>query len=101
MSLLQDGGMPEGGKTFLNAIVAEQKKRLARLHEESAQLEAKRQFLEQEVAKKERERELLIIERMLLKRNISSLKRNENHKVGRNESCPCGSGKKYKHRCGR
>ena len=22
-------------------------------------------------------------------------------KVGRNESCPCGSGKKYKHCCGR
>jgi len=23
------------------------------------------------------------------------------HKVGRNEPCPCGSGKKYKHCCGR
>ena len=23
------------------------------------------------------------------------------HKVGRNDPCPCGSGKKYKHCCGR
>lgn len=27
--------------------------------------------------------------------------RNENRKVGRNDPCPCGSGKKYKHCCGR
>ena len=25
---------------------------------------------------------------------------NENKKVGRNEKCPCGSEKKYKHCCG-
>ena len=24
----------------------------------------------------------------------------DNKKVGRNEKCPCGSGKKYKHCCG-
>ena len=24
----------------------------------------------------------------------------ENKKIGRNEKCPCGSGKKYKHCCG-
>ena len=27
--------------------------------------------------------------------------RREGRKVGRNEPCPCGSGKKYKHCCGR
>ena len=27
--------------------------------------------------------------------------RNENRKIGRNEPCPCGSGQKYKHCCGR
>ena len=101
MSLLQDGGMPEGGKPFLEAVVAEQKKRLARLHEESARLEAERQFLEHEIAKKERERELLIKERERLEGNLSSLKLSGNHKIGRNEPCPCGSGKKYKHCCGR
>ena len=26
---------------------------------------------------------------------------NENRKVGRNDPCPCGSGKKYKQCCGR
>ena len=25
---------------------------------------------------------------------------NDNKKIGRNEKCPCGSGKKYKHCCG-
>ena len=24
----------------------------------------------------------------------------DNKKIGRNEKCPCGSGKKYKHCCG-
>jgi preprotein translocase subunit SecA len=28
-------------------------------------------------------------------------KRNPKKKVGRNAPCPCGSGKKYKHCCGR
>ena len=27
--------------------------------------------------------------------------RREEPKVGRNDPCPCGSGKKYKHCCGR
>lgn len=99
LSVLEGGGTPEGGKSFLDAVVAEQKKRLARLHDESARLEAKRQFLEKEVAKKERERERLIQEREFLERNLSSQKRN--HKIGRNEPCPCGSGKKYKQCCGR
>ena len=101
MSLLKDGGTPEEGKSFLDAVVAEQKKRLARLREESARLEAERQFLEHEIAKKERERELLIKERDFLEGNLSSLKLSRIHKVGRNALCPCGSGKKYKHCCGR
>ncbi|MGN0910738.1 MAG: SEC-C metal-binding domain-containing protein [Thermoguttaceae bacterium] len=27
--------------------------------------------------------------------------RNKSPRVGRNDPCPCGSGKKYKHCCGR
>ena len=72
MSLLKDGGTPEEGKSFLDAVVAEQKKRLARLREESARLEAEHQFLEHEIAKKERERELLIKERDFLEGNLST-----------------------------
>ena len=72
MSLLKNGGTPEEGKPFLDAVVAEQKKRLARLREESARLEAERQFLEHEIAKKERERELLIKERDFLEGNLST-----------------------------
>ena len=33
--------------------------------------------------------------------NVDRTVRNDNPKVGRNESCPCGSGKKYKNCCGR
>ena len=29
-------------------------------------------------------------------RNISTVQRKKNLKVGRNDPCPCGSGKKYK-----
>ena len=29
------------------------------------------------------------------------LHKKRNRKIGRNEKCPCGSGKKYKHCCGR
>ena len=36
--------------------------------------------------------------------NLSPEKKNyeniSNKKIGRNEPCPCGSGKKYKHCCG-
>ena len=34
------------------------------------------------------------------KEKASTLSNNENKKIGRNEKCPCGSGKKYKHCCG-
>ena len=30
---------------------------------------------------------------------INKLKEKYGHKVGRNEPCPCGSGKKYKYCC--
>ena len=35
-----------------------------------------------------------------IKKN-ENFKKVSNKKVGRNEPCPCGSGKKYKHCCGR
>ena len=35
-----------------------------------------------------------------VEKNENNLKRNFEKKVGRNESCPCGSGKKFKHCCG-
>ena len=34
------------------------------------------------------------------KKNDNKLKRNFEKKVGRNEPCPCGSEKKFKHCCG-
>ncbi len=44
---------------------------------------------------KERRKELY------LEQKNSGTIHNENRKVGRNDPCPCGSGKKYKHCCGR
>ena len=32
---------------------------------------------------------------------VSVRKRGKKEKVGRNDPCPCGSGKKYKNCCGR
>ena len=37
----------------------------------------------------------------LYKKQNSGTIHNENRKVGRNDPCPCGSGKKYKQCCGR
>ncbi len=48
-----------------------------------------------EILTKERQKELY------RKQKDSGTVRNEEPKVGRNEPCPCGSGKKYKHCCGR
>jgi preprotein translocase subunit SecA len=33
--------------------------------------------------------------------NVSKRRKVGGKKVGRNDPCPCGSGKKYKHCCGR
>lgn len=44
---------------------------------------------------KERQKELY------REQKASGTIRNEGPKVGRNDPCPCGSGKKYKHCCGR
>lgn len=38
---------------------------------------------------------------LYLEQKKSGTVHNENRKVGRNDPCPCGSGKKYKHCCGR
>lgn len=48
-----------------------------------------------DILTKERQKELY------LEQKKSGTVHNENRKVGRNEPCPCGSGKKYKHCCGR
>lgn len=48
-----------------------------------------------DILTKERQKELY------LEQKKSGTVHNENRKVGRNDPCPCGSGKKYKHCCGR
>lgn len=47
-----------------------------------------------DILTKEKKREILKTNR---KRNTVV----KNNKIGRNDSCPCGSGKKYKHCCGK
>lgn len=48
-----------------------------------------------DILTKERQKELYLDQKK------SGTVHNENRKVGRNDPCPCGSGKKYKHCCGR
>lgn len=52
------------------------------------------------------DKELSKEEEALLKRQLANFLRREPYvrpypKIGRNAPCPCGSGKKYKHCCGR
>ena len=41
------------------------------------------------------------IQEITKKYKQSKTVRRESPKIGRNDPCPCGSGKKYKHCCGR
>ncbi len=41
------------------------------------------------------------IQEITKKYKLSKTVRRESPKIGRNDPCPCGSGKKYKHCCGR
>jgi uncharacterized protein len=37
---------------------------------------------------------------LLRERNVNALRTIQANKIGRNETCPCGSGKKFKRCCG-
>ena len=100
-SLLKKGGTPEGGKAFVDAVIAEQQRRLELLHAESNRLEQECRSLRQEAHDIEKDTERLRQENKYLEQTISTLRYKAGLKVGRNDPCPCGSGKKYKYCCGR
>ena len=99
IDVLSRGEVSEQDRLYAFAIIREQKRREALLLE-------KRKALEEEIA----EKKAIIAEK---DRIIASLKQfhddlqmrvdemNSFSKVGRNDPCPCGSGKKYKHCCGK
>ena len=99
IDVLDQGEVSEQERLYAFAIVREQQRREALLIE-------KRKALEAEIAEKkaiiaEKDRIIAGLRQMRddLQSQVNEMK--SFSKVGRNDSCPCGSGKKYKHCCGK
>jgi len=58
-------------------------------------------FIEAQNARKAELKRLADIKEKQLKQSLSNTPKKPLVKVGRNEPCPCGSGKKYKKCCGK
>lgn len=99
LAILERGELPEQGDVYVFAVIREQQRRRTELLE-------KRNVLENEIAEKQTiiaEKEQIIA---ALQRRHDDLQMQVNElksftKVRRNDPCPCGSGKKYKHCCGK
>ncbi len=99
LATLKKGEEPERGMIYACAVLQEQKQRRL-LHEEHIRLQVELVAKEKEIA--EKKRVLAGLEQMYSDLKVQEkLIKGETIKVGRNEPCPCGSGKKYKHCCGR
>lgn len=98
IDVLSRGEVSEQDRLYAFAIIREEKRREALLLE-------KRKALEEEIAEKkaiiaEKDRIIAGLQQMhdYLQMRVDEM--NSISKVGRNDPCPCGSGKKYKHCCG-
>ena len=99
IDILSRGEQPEQGKVYIFAVIREQQRR-------SAVLLEKRKALEEEIAEKQAliaEKEQIIAGLKQMRDDLQMRVDEMNYfsKVGRNDPCPCGSGKKYKHCCGK
>ena len=104
--VLVSGEDPEEGKDYLYALMREQKhrndalrERLDAENEEVAKLRAEVEARQAETRKSEEKVAALSEFKAELEARVGVLERYD--KVGRNDPCPCGSGKKYKHCCGK
>lgn len=89
-------------KAYAIAVILEQKRRVDRLTAENEALEQERKALEQDIAVKQAQNaELKEFLSILEKVKASDLRLQPSAFVRRNDPCPCGSGKKYKHCCGK
>ena len=99
IDILRRGEQPEQGRAYVYAVIREQQRR-------SAVLLEKRKALQDEIAEKqaliaEKERIIAGLQQMRDDLQMRANEMNSFSKVGRNDPCPCGSGKKYKHCCGK
>lgn len=99
IDVLSRGEVSEQERLYAFAIIREEKRREALLLE-------KRKALEEEIAEKkaiiaEKDRIIAGLQQMhdYLQMRVDEME--SFSKVGRNDPCPCGSGKKYKHCCGK
>jgi len=105
---LEKGKVPASGKPVLDAIARELTARHDMLQQQSAELEQLLAAKQKEAADKHREYLDLKHEYSRMKQlaDLRDLQLQEKEatgscKIGRNDPCPCGSGKKYKHCCGK
>ena len=98
---LDRGETPVGGRPYLDAIIAELKRRDTCLKAEFDSLQEELQAMKQDFIDKNEKVDRLRQENQDLGQTLATMKRDAGLKVGRNEPCPCGSGKKYKYCCGR
>ena len=98
--VLVSGKEPEEGEYYLYALLRELKHRNDALRERIEARDEKIAQLRSEIRKLEEKNAALSEFKAELDARLDEL----NHSAkrpGRNEPCPCGSGKKYKHCCGR
>ena len=92
-------------KAYAIAVILEQKRRVDRLTAENEALEQERKALEQDIAVKQAQnaelKEFLSILEKVKADGAAEAGNPSSGKIGRNDPCPCGSGKKYKHCCGK
>jgi uncharacterized protein YecA (UPF0149 family) len=86
----------------LKAQIAEQQLERAKLEAEIAEKQSEKKRLEAEVVEKRLEIKKLeaeVTEKERLHVSTPSRRSTKSSRVGRNDPCPCGSGKKLKHCC--
>ena len=97
--VLVRGDEPEEGKDYLYALMREQKHRNDALSERIEAENEEVTKLRAEIRKLEEKNAALSEFQAELEARVDAQK--QTNKIGRNDPCPCGSGKKYKHCCGK
>ena len=98
--VLVSGKEPEEGEYYLYALLRELKHRNDALRERIEAGNDKVAKLRSEIRKLEEKNAELSEFKAELEARVDDLSHSAK-RPGRNESCPCGSGKKYKHCCGK
>ena len=107
-SLISQGDVPASLRPVIEAVIKELNKRKEQLTEESTILQYRLESAQRAKFNKERQYLNLLHEKHRLEQLVAIRESQirEKQETGsityrRNDPCPCGSGKKYKHCCGK